>query len=173
MQSKLFKVDELPDINDSFTEKNIESNINNIYMNYEYLIKDTLKIIELSLEEGIRKPLLMYNLFFGVELFLKFYLIRFSKLRLEVIENKGHNIFELIKLINNIDEKSRFKELEYLLQSFRTKKDTKLEIQKYHNYKYNHEKGKQTLIFDFEINENEKNRIKEVMEWINSYMQTL
>ena len=52
--------------------------------------------VMLDVEEGIRKPLLMYNLFFGVELFLKFYLIRFSKLRLEVIENKGHNIFSLL-----------------------------------------------------------------------------
>lgn len=132
------------------------------------MIKDTLKIIELSLKEGIRKPLLMYNLFFGVELFLKFYLIRFSKLKLEEIENKVHNIFELIRLINNIDEKSK-----YLLQSFKTRKNTKLEIQKYHNYKYNHEKGSVTLIFDFEINETEKNKIKEVIEWINSYMLTL
>ena len=173
MQNKLFKIDDLPDIYDSFREKNIDSNINSIYRNYEYLIKDTLKIIELSLKEGIRKPLLMYNLFFGVELFLKFYLIRFSKLKLEEIENKGHNIFELIRLINNIDEKSKFVELKYLLQSFETRKNTKLEIQKYHNYKYNHEKGSVTLIFDFEINEIEKNKIKEVIEWINSYMLTL
>ena len=173
MQNKLFKINNLPDINDNFIQTEIDSRINDIYKNYKYLIKDTFKIIELSLKEGMKKPLIMYNLFFEVELFLKLYLIRFSELKLEDIENKGHNILNLIELANSIDEKMDFEELKYLLESFKTKENTKLIISKYHNFKYNHEKGNETLIFDFEIDENEKNKIKEVIEWINYYIQNL
>ena len=173
MKNNIFKFDNLPDIYDNFLQENVDIKINNIYLNYEYLIMDTVKIIELSLKNGVKKPLIMYNLFFAVEIFLKLYLIKFSSLQLMEIEKKGHNIFEMIELANKYDEKKEFEELKFLMIGFKDKQNCDLEIQKYYNYKYNHEKGNETLIFDFEIDENEKNKIREVIKWINSYMSIL
>lgn len=173
MKNNFFTIKKLPDLCDDFIKEKADSHINDVYMNYEYLIRDTLKILELSLMGGIKKPLIMHNLFFAVELFLKLYLIKFSSMSLIEIEKEGHNIINLIELANKLDYKTDFGELKYLLLEFKNKEKTKLEIEKYHNYKYNHEKGKTVLIFDFELNENEKIKIREVIKWISSYMLIL
>ncbi len=171
MKNKLFKITNLPDLSNNVVQTDTDRKFREMCLNYEYLIKDTLSILRFLLTTEIKKPLLIYNLLFLVELSLKFYLIKYSKITLEEIENKGHDIVELIRLSNSINPK--FTGLGELLNVFKDKNNNCLNFKNYYDYKYNHKKGKEILILDFDIDENEKDNVKEVIEWIKYHMQIL
>ena len=150
MKNKLFKITNLPDLSNNVVQTDTDRKFREMCLNYEYLIKDTLSILRFLLTTEIKKPLLIYNLLF---------------------ENKGHDIVELIRLSNSINPK--FTGLGELLNVFKDKNNNCLNFKNYYDYKYNHKKGKEILILDFDIDENEKDNVKEVIEWIKYHMQIL
>lgn len=167
MQKSSFKITQMPETID-IVNKIVESNIELIISNYVCLIRDLINITMYTLTEDIVKPLIVYNTCFLVELSLKYYLIRSAKLNINEVEGKGHNIVDLMRISKEIG--LDVDELQFLLQKFRNRKNHRLDLNNYYNYKYNREIGQDKLIFDFECNDKEKNNIKEVIEWIKRYI---
>lgn len=165
-------------MNDNIFDNNVTDNIENeidqvileILNNYKLLIEDSFKILNLYLENNINKPLILYNLFFVVELYLKYYLIRKTTLSIEEIENYGHEIFLLLDLANKVEKYIDFNELKQLLKKFKDKNNHSLNLNKYYDFKYNRKKKINYLIFDFKINKSEIKNVKDVIKWLQCHM---
>lgn len=166
MQDRIFEINNIPEVPNVIEEK-AENSLNEIINNYETLTKDSLKIVELSLENNIVKPLTLYNLFFLIEIYLKSFLIKYSSLSVIEISNIKHNIFNLIENANDVEPKINFNKLKFLIANFKNKNQKGLEIQKYYDFKYNHKKEDDNLIFDYIYSEKELKNIKDVIDWIN------
>ena len=162
-----FEITQIPETSD-VVNKIVEKNVEIIIFNYVCLIRDLIDITMYTLNKDIVKPLIFYNTCFLVELSLKYYLIRSTKLNINDVEEKGHNIVELMRSAKEIG--LDVDELQFLLQKFRNRGNHRLDLNNYYNYKYNREIGQDKLIFDFECSDKEKNNIKEVMEWIKRYI---
>jgi|GEM_PF-3182841 hypothetical protein len=162
-----FEITQIPETSD-VVNKIVEKNVEIIIFNYVCLIRDLIDITMYTLNKDIVKPLIFYNTCFLVELSLKYYLIRSTKLNINDVEEKGHNIVELMRSAKEIG--LDVDELQFLLQKFRNRENHRLDLNNYYNYKYNREIGQDKLIFDFECSDKEKNNIKEVMEWIKRYI---
>lgn len=167
MRKNSFEIKSIPETS-NIVNQIAETNINKITFNYISLIKDISKIIIYSLDENIVKPLTLFNMCFLIELSLKYYLIRNAKLNVNEVENKGHSIIELMRISkeNGLDTD----ELQFLLQKFRDKDNQRLDLNNYYNYKYNREKGQESLIFDLNFTEKERKNIKDVIECIKKYI---
>ena len=148
-----FEITQIPETSD-VVNKIVEKNVEIIIFNYVCLIRDLIDITMYTLNKDIVKPLIFYNTCFLVELSLKYYLIRSTKLNINDVEEIGLDVDEL----------------QFLLQKFRNRENHRLDLNNYYNYKYNREIGQDKLIFDFECSDKEKNNIKEVMEWIKRYI---
>ena len=170
MKGKLFNLKDLPDLHDNYNDTLVRNNLIEIYDNYKYLIKDTIKTIEFCLSHGINKPLTLFYLFFCIELFLKFYLIKNTSYSLKEIAHKGHSFQSLFNEINCIDKSNNMEELEFLIRGFKDKHNNNIDINQYANFKYNHLKKEEKIIFDYEIKQREKKKIEEVMKWIKNYL---
>lgn len=173
METKLFNIKDLPDFKDNNIAQKSNLLVDNIYNNYVVLIKDIFKIIEISLEKKISKPIILYNLFFLLELFLKFYIIKNSKMQIEEIEKNTHSIWNLIDQVNKLNQIKKFEKIKDMIRGLKSKNGQALDLNKYYHYRYNRLIGTDNLIFDYELSELEKNKIKEVMEWINYHIQIL
>lgn len=167
MTKNSFEIKDLPEISDCI-KKVADEKIKIINSNYVYLIRDLIIITNFELNTNRIKPLIMYDAFFLLELTLKYYLIRYSDFNVKEIEEKGHNIVDLIKIAKDYGVDAD--ELNFLLQKFRNKEMHKLDLNNYYNYKYNREIGKDSLIFDYECSDKEKNNIKDVIEWVKKYV---
>jgi len=162
-----FDIEELP-IFKTIIEESIADSLNEVKENYKLLMSDAYKLASYSLNEKLYLPTAYYNLLFYVEISLKYYLLIQSELTITQIENYGHNI---PLLINKIKKKNKsIERLKFLISKIKMKNGKKLDITKYYNYKYNKEMGNAPLIFDFEMNKNEQNMIKEVIEWVSSHI---
>jgi len=162
-----FEIRQIPETS-NIVNKIVEKNIEIIISNYIYLIRDLINITMYTLTKDIVKPLILYNTCFLVELSLKYYLIRSVKLNINYVEEKGHNIVDLMRDSKEIG--LDVDELQFLLQKFRNRENHRLDLNNYYNYKYNREIGQDKLIFDFECSDKEKDNIKEVIEWIKRYI---
>lgn len=167
MQKSSFEITQIPEASD-IVNKIVKSNIDIIISNYVYLIADLINITMYTLTKDIVKPLIVYNTCFLVELSLKYYLIRNTKLNINEVEGKGHNIVDLMRRTKEIG--LDVDELQFLLQKFRNRENHKLDLNNYYNYKYNREIGQDKLIFDFECSDKEKKNIEEVIDWIKRYI---
>ena len=166
-RDKEIKLNKIPDNFNEFSIK-AEKLVDDAFKNYKIIYYDALNILNLSLNNNISKPLIMYNFIFFVEIALKFYLSKF--LSIDKFENKRHDIYQLVDMANNQENSVNFEELKEMLKKFKNKNNQNLEYKVYYNYKYNHKIGEQELIFDYNINEKDKNRIEEVVEWIKNHI---
>ena len=166
---KEFKLDNIPDLSSSIKSV-INDTINNvvdeIFYNYKIIAKDSKSIIEKSIETRISKPLIMYNLLFMTEIYLKFFLLNFKNIR--EIEQFRHNIYNLIESAKNIGTMHDFDELIDLLKRIKNKRNQNLDYNNYYHFKYNHQLAQNDLIFNYECTEREILRIKDVIEWLDS-----
>lgn len=169
MKDKKFDIEIIPEIQMSF-ENQIDEDLRDICDNYVFLIKNTIKILEISLTENIIKPLTIYNVFFAAELFLKLYLVKNSMLEINKIDEYKHDILGLAKCAQEIDVK--VKELTDLLFKFKDKNNNELKMKFYYDFKYNRKLNSQELIFGFDLDDDDKKYVKEVMRWINYRIST-
>ena len=167
MRNNKFQINTLPDIQDI-----INSSANNILdeikENYKMLRDDAREILNVSLNNSLSKPTIYYNLIFYVEISIKYYLIVMSELNVEKVENYGHDIYRLIEVTKQYN--ASFEKLRFLLDKIKDRNNKKVNLSKYYNYKYNKEIGEMPLIFDLEINGNERKIVKEVIEWLSSHI---
>lgn len=113
---KIFKKVDIPDEN---TDLNDIANDywNNVLDNYAKILYDSKKILIISLEKDICKPLVIYYLFFTIEISLKLYLLNFSTI--EEVDKCVHNITRLTQKINENKKDLNFKDLYSMLKKFK------------------------------------------------------
>ena len=157
MRNNKFQINTLPDIQDI-----INSSANKM------LRDDAREILNVSLHNSLSKPTIYHNLIFYVEISIKYYLIVMSELNVEKVENYGHDIYRLIEVSKQYN--ASFEKLRFLLDKIKDRNNKKVNLSKYYNYKYNKEIGEMPLIFDLEINGNERKIVKEVIEWLSSHI---
>lgn len=153
--------------------KNSFETVNKIKINYKILTEDAKKIACYCFKEELTKPTTIYNLMFCVELYLKYYLLIKSNLNIMQIEQLGHNIDNLINKAKNTSKLDffDFNALNNLLSQFKTHKNKCLSLSEYENFRYNKQKKSENLIFrNYQITQNEKEQIKEVLEWLNLHI---
>lgn len=156
-----------------FASKNSFETVDKIKINYKILTEDAKKIACYCYKKELTKPTTIYNLIFCVEFYLKYYLLIKSNLNIMRIEQLGHNIDDLInkaKSTSTIDSFD-FNDLNNLLNQFKTHKNKCLSLSEYENFRYNKQKKSKDLIFrNYHITQNEKEYIKEVLEWLNLHI---
>ena len=166
MQNNNFNVGELSYVPNCSLEEKIKEKVNKIIESYKEIKEDSLKITKFSIGNELGKSIILYNLFFSVEISLKYFIIRRFKYNIDEIETIGHDISKLIEIAKNVYEIIDFMELEMLLRKIKNKNNKTIELKKYSDFKYNHAKGRLDLIFDSKINENELQTVKEVIVWL-------
>ena len=166
MRNNSFNLNGIPQI-DNITEEIAKDTLIDVKENYKKLICDTIEIIYNSIET-ISKSLILYNLFFLVEIWLKYYLINISYMELKRVEEMGHAITNLMTTVyrSGMD----IEELNELLNKFRNREGNKLDFNIYHHFRYNRKLNQTDLIFEYECVDEEKERVKEVVEWIKQYI---
>lgn len=167
MRNNKFQINTLPDIQD-ITNSSANNILDEIKENYKTLRDDAREILNVSLNNSLSKPTIYYNLFFYVEISIKYYLIVMSELNVEKVENYGHDIYRLIEVSKQYN--ASFEKLRFLLDKIKDRNNKKVNLSKYYNYKYNKEIGEMPLIFDLEINGNERKIVKEGIEWLSSHI---
>ncbi len=167
MRNNKFQINTLPDIQD-ITNSSANNILDEIKENYKTLRDDAREILNVSLNNSLSKPTIYYNLIFYVEISIKYYLIVMSELNVEKVENYGHDIYRLIEVSKQYN--ASFEKLRFLLDKIKDRNNKKVNLSKYYNYKYNKEIGEMPLIFDLEINGNERKIVKEVIEWLSSHI---
>ena len=167
MRNNKFEINTLPDIQD-ITNSSANNILDEIKENYKTLRDDAREILNVSLNNSLSKPTIYYNLIFYVEISIKYYLIVMSELNVEKVENYGHDIYRLIEVSKQYN--ASFEKLRFLLDKIKDRNNKKVNLSKYYNYKYNKEIGEMPLIFDLEINGNERKIVKEVIEWLSSHI---
>lgn len=167
MRNNKFQINTLPDIQD-ITNSSANNILDEIKENYKTLRDDAREILNVSLNNSLSKPTIYYNLIFYVEISIKYYLIVMSELNVEKVENYGHDIYRLIEVSKQYN--TSFEKLRFLLDKIKDRNNKKVNLSKYYNYKYNKEIGEMPLIFDLEINGNERKIVKEVIEWLSSHI---
>lgn len=166
---KLIQLNEIPEI-DFSTDSIIRDGCEEIIDNFESLNDSAIACVIFSLDNKIVKPLVLYNLFYSLEIFLKLYLVKNTNIEMNSIFKMGHNIFELINVAQKNKKMINFDKLKYLLKRFENKNGDKLNLEKYYNFKYNCEKENNNLIFTKDISDKELLLIKEVINWIKKNM---
>ena len=128
---KVFKNVDIPDMD---TELNNIANEywNNILNNYTKIANDSKKILEISLKKDICKPLVIYYLFFIIEISLKLYLLKFSTI--EEVDKYAHNITRLTQKINENEKDLNFQELYFMLKKFKNSKKQNINFDKYYDF---------------------------------------
>lgn len=167
MRNNKFQINTLPDIQD-ITNSSANNILDEIKENYKTLRDDAREILNVSLNNSLSKPTIYYNLIFYVEISIKYYLIVMSELNVEKVENYGHDIYRLIEVSKQYN--ASFEKLRFLLDKIKDRNNKKVNLSKYYNYKYNKEIGEMHLIFDLEINGNERKIVKEGIEWLSSHI---
>lgn len=167
MRNNKFQINTLPDIQD-ITNSSANNILDEIKENYKTLRDDAREILNVSLNNSLSKPTIYYNLIFYVEISIKYYLIVMSELNVEKVENYGHDIYRLIEVSKQYN--ASFEKLRFLLYKIKDRNNKKVNLSKYYNYKYNKEIGEMPLIFDLEINGNERKIVKEGIEWLSSHI---
>lgn len=167
MRNNKFQINTLPDIQD-ITNSSANNILDEIKENYKTLRDDAREILNVSLNNSLSKPTIYYNLIFYVEISIKYYLIVMSELNVEKVENYGHDIYRLIEVSKQYN--ASFEILRFLLDKIKDRNNKKVNLSKYYNYKYNKEIGEMPLIFDLEINGNERKIVKEGIEWLSSHI---
>lgn len=167
MRNNKFQINTLPDIQD-ITNSSANNILDEIKENYKTLRDDAREILNVSLNNSLFKPTIYYNLIFYVEISIKYYLIVMSELNVEKVENYGHDIYRLIEVSKQYNASSE--KLRFLLDKIKDRNNKKVNLSKYYNYKYNKEIGEMPLIFDLEINGNERKIVKEGIEWLSSHI---
>lgn len=94
-------------------------------------------------------------------------------MQIEEIEKNTHSIWNLIDQVNKLNQIKKFEKTKDMIRGLKSKNGQALDLNKYYHYRYNRLIGTDNLIFDYELSELEKNKIKEVMEWINYHIQIL
>ncbi len=164
MKHKKLKINDLLN-SKSETNKEAKNTLDKIARNYERIKEDAYKMAIYSLDNS-SKPTIYYNLFYYIEVSCKYYLILNSEIPISDIENLGHKI---IKLIDKSNEYGDFNDLYFMIERI-VQLNNLDDLSKYYNYRYNKKIDSNDLIFDFNISENEKNIIKEVIEWIRLHI---
>lgn len=167
MRNNKFQINTLPDIQD-IANSSANNILDEIKENYKTLRDDAREILNVSLNNSLSKPTIYYNLIFYVEISIKYYLIVMSELNVEKVENYGHDIYRLIEVSKQYN--ASFEKLRFLLDKIKDRNNKKVNLSKYYNYKYNKEIGEMPLIFDLEINGNERKIVKEGIEWLSSHI---
>lgn len=162
---KIFKKVDIPDEN---TDLNDIANDywNNVLDNYAKILYDSKKILIISLEKDICKPLVIYYLFFTIEISLKLYLLNFSTI--EEVDKCVHNITRLTQKINENKKDLNFKDLYSMLKKFKNSKKQSINFDKYYDFKYNRGLEETDLIFEQEVSKDDKQTIMEVLRWMDS-----
>ena len=163
MINSRFDLKSLPEIQD-IACNNVNKILDNIKDNYKLLKCDAYNLVIASLNYNLTKSTIYYNLLYYVEISIKYYLIVASELNVEEVEKYGHDIYRLIALVKQFN--NSFEKLRFLLDKIKDKSNKKVDLSKYYNYKYNKEIGETPLIFEPEINSNERKNVKEVIEWL-------
>lgn len=101
---ELIKLNEIPEF-DFSTESIVRDGCEEIIDNFESLNDSAIRCVDVSVENRIVKPLVLYNLFYSLEIFLKLYLIKNTNIEMKCIFNLRHNIFELINMAQKIIKK--------------------------------------------------------------------
>ena len=167
---ELIKLNEIPEI-DFSTESIVRDGCEEIIDNFESLNDSAIRCVDVSVENKIVKPLVLYNLFYSLEIFLKLYLIKNTNIEMKSIFKLKHYIFELINMAQKNNKRMiNFDKIKYLLKRFETKNGDKLDLARYYNYKYNCDIDDNNLIFTKDISNKELLLIKEVINWIKSNM---
>ena len=145
---KVFKNVDIPNMDTDLN--NIANEYwNNMLNNYTKIANDSKKILEISLKKDICKPLVIYYLFFIIEISLKLYLLKFSTI--EEVDKYAHNITRLTQKIN---EKQN------------------INFDKYYDFKYNRGSKEKNLIFEQEVSKEDKMTIMEVLRWIDLHLHS-
>lgn len=136
--------------------------------NFEILKLEALKLVKHMIDKDFIKTLVYYNLFFLVEIYLKNFLLKNSKLKLEDVFNFGHNIDDMIEQAQKCDLNIDFDNLLFLLKKIKDKNGNALEFKNYSDYRYNIPKRNYYIIFDYTIDEIERKQVKGVIKWIQN-----
>lgn len=165
MINKKFELESLPDLPDIVDKKTFQIR-NKIIDNYFILETNTIKVLDYCINNGIMKSLIFYNLFYYVEICLKLKLALDCLLSLEDIENLGHNIYEMMNKISEIN----FIGFKYILRRLKDKNNQNLNFSKYSDFRYNKSIGTDYLIFDNKFTDNDEKYVRDVIEWLDSHM---
>ena len=166
MKINKFNVTFLPELTEDFVSS-VQTEVDKLKQNYKFLRRDICQILKIALENDITKPTIYYNLFFLIELSLKYYLLINSDLQINEVERLNHNTEELIEKCRQYEN---FDEFLFLLNKLKRYNDKKIDYSRYQHFKDNKEKGKSSLIFKLTMKAKERQTVKEVIEWLELHI---
>ena len=155
---------------DFFVTKELNSSLIEIINNYKFITINALKQLKLSYDNTLIKPIILYNLFYTIEVYLKYILIKDSSVSLESIEKYGHDISLLISECIKEQVLPDYEELNFLIIQFKNKNGKSLDISKYTHFRYNRFIGNNSLIFTNDLSKKDKIKIKDVIEWLDLHI---
>ena len=141
---------------------------------YERNYYENYNMLEYMLKNNINKAFIIYQLGWLIELVLKYELRKFTNLKINEISNYKHDIFSLMKKVqdNNcsIIVRTNINKLKVQLSLFKDDFGNKINFFKFTDYRYNHEKDKESLITTSILTKEESEKIEEVLSCLNIIM---
>lgn len=146
-----------------------------IIENYERLVKSNIDNLNRILDNETCKALIIYNFGLVLELFLKMTILKLGKSSLEEIGSLEHQISIMFqKVIDGSDDLSFKNVCKYIkdrMTLIKYPNGNRVDFDTYADFRYNHLKGQQELIFTEDITTSDIKHIKEALKCIESVIQ--
>lgn len=124
-----------------------------------------IELLELELEKKFPKSMVLYQLIFSFELYLK-YKIALSSITVELNKLKGysHKIDDMVKLLVEKTSDQKYEDIKSMIKKIKIENNNKIDLIKYPDFKYRFNESKMLFEDENNLEEKEKIIIKEVIE---------
>lgn len=124
-----------------------------------------IELLELELEKNFPKNMVLYQLIFSFELYLKYKLV-LSSITVEIYELKrhSHKIDDMVNLLVEKTSDQKYEDIRAMIKKIRIENNNKIDLTKYPDFKYRFNESKMLFVDDNKLKEKEKIIIKEVIE---------
>ncbi|MGN1341741.1 MAG: hypothetical protein ACI4VL_00740 [Bacilli bacterium] len=124
-----------------------------------------IELLELELEKDFSKSMVLYQLIFCFELYLK-YKIVLSSITVELKELKGysHKLDDMVNLLVEKTSDQKYEDIRAMIKKIRIENNNKIDLIKYPDFKYRFNESKMLFVGENKLEAKEKMIIKEVIE---------
>lgn len=124
-----------------------------------------IELLELELEKDFPKSMVLYQLIFSFELYLK-YKMALSSITVELNKLKGysHKIDDMVNLLVEKTSDQKYEDIRDMIKKIRIGNNNKIDLIKYPNFKYRFNESKMLFVDENNLEGKEKIIIKEVIE---------
>lgn len=177
MKNSFKNVIDLPEIIDTNTpiEEAEQLKYDKLLKNYKELVIININNVERVINTEKNKAFIIYSFGLSLELFLKMILLKYITSDIKRVSSYSHNILEMLNVIiksNQIHIKRYCEEINDYLSKIKIA-NRNIDYKKYTDYRYNHKSDSMDLMCEEEINDKDKNSIKEVLNCIRQVMECL